>query len=177
MQKNENKNKTYFVALGGMLAALSVTLMFISALIPIAELVLPAMAGILLICAVYEMGEGWAFLIFAAVSILSLLISPSKSSAIYYIFFLGHYPIVKSFIERIKNKVLKWAIKIVVFNICVAGALFVSIALLGLPSNMLKYGYIALAVLLNVTFVIYDNAMSGIVVIYITRIRKIMHKH
>lgn len=160
-----------------MLAALSVTLMFISALFPIAELVLPAIAGILLICAVYEMGEGWAFLIFAAVSILSLLISPSKSSAIYYIFFLGHYPILKSFIERIKNKVLKWVIKIAVFNICVAGALFVSIALFGLSGDMFKYGYLVLAVLLNVTFVVYDIAISGFVGLYSTRIRKIMHKH
>ena len=169
--------KTYFVALGGMLAALSVTLMFFSALFPIANLVLPGMAGVLLICAVYEMGEGWAFIIFAAVGILSLLLPTSKESAIYYIFFLGHYPIVKSYIERLKAKPLKWAVKLITFNICVAAALIVSVKIFGFTDNMFKYGYVFLALLLNVTFVVYDIALSGVVRLYSTRIRKIMRKY
>ncbi len=175
-----NEKKTFSIALGGMIAALSVALMFLSALFQIAEFVFPALAGIFLICAVYEMGEGWAFLIFAAVSILSLLLPANKDATIYYIFFLGHYPIVKSFIERINNKVLKWAVKIVIFNVCAAGAFIISINLLGLTVNMMKYGnigYILIALLLNVTFVIYDIAVSGLVVTYSNRIRKIIHRH
>ena len=168
--------KTFFVALGGMVAALSMVLMFFSALTPVMKLVLPAMAGILLICAVCEMGEGWAFLIFAVVSLLSLLL-PTKAVAIFYIFFLGHYPILKSFIERIKYQPLKWAVKLVVFNICAAAALYLSITFFGFPNTALKYGYLPVALLLSVAFVVYDIALSGLVVLYGNRISKMIHRH
>lgn len=168
--------RTYYVALGGMLAALSAALMFFSALFPIAELVLPGLAGILLICAVCEMGEGWAFLIFAAVSILSFLLPTDKDAAVYYVFFLGHYPIIKSFIERIKNRVLRWIAKLAVFNVCVGLALYVTVLIFGFSGKALNYGYPLLALLLNVTFVIYDFALSGLVRLYYGRIRKMIHR-
>lgn len=174
----KNDRKTHYIALGGVLAALSLVLMLLSAVVPIAELVLPAMAGILLICAVCEMGEGWAFLIFVAVGLLSILLLPSKSTAIYYIFFLGHYPILKSFIERIKNKPLQWAAKLVLFNICAAASLYLVITFFGVPQNMFKYGgYPVLALILNAAFVIYDIALSGLVAVYVTRLKKILNKH
>lgn len=174
---SKNERKTYFVVLGGMIAALSVIFMLLSALFPIADLVFPALAGILLICTVCEMGEGWSFIIFAAVSILSLLILPDKEPAIYYILFLGHYPILKSFIERIKNKPFKWAVKLILFNICTAVALLVSIALFGISGSILEYSYPLIALLFNVTFVIYDIAVGRLVVLYRLRIQKIIRRH
>jgi hypothetical protein len=105
---------------------------------------------------------------------LSLLLPSSKDAAIYYIFFFGHYPIIKSFLEKIKNKPLKWAAKLVIFNACVWAALFVSIKLMGIPDDMLKYGYIVTAVLLNVTFVVYDIAVSRLIMLYNYRLRKII---
>jgi hypothetical protein len=171
---NSGVKRTFAIALGGMLAALSIVLMFFAMLFPFAQLVLPAMAGILLVCAVFEMGEGWAFLIFVAVGILSLLLPSSKDAAIYYIFFFAHYPIIKSFLEKIKNKPLKWAAKLVIFNACVWAALFVSIKLMGIPGDVLKYGYLVTAVLLNVTFIIYDIAVTRLILLYNYRIRKII---
>lgn len=173
--------KTYAVALGGIIAALSVVIMFFAAIFPIADLVLPGIAGVLLIAAVYEIGEGWSFLIFAAVSLLSLLLPSDKNAAVYYIFFLGHYPIVKSYIERIKNKYAVWALKLLVFNICAAAAVFVIIKISGMPDNLLKYNFAlvatAYAVLMNVTFVVYDIAVSRLAVLYSLKLRKFIGKH
>ncbi len=173
MARNEI-TRTYIIALGGMLAALSVVLMFFAIMFPFIELVLPAMAGILLISAVYEMGEGWAFLIYAAVGLLSLLLPSSKDAAIYYILFFGHYPIVKSFLERIKNKPIKWVAKLFVFNVCAGAALIVAVKVLGLPSNIFQYGYAVTALLLNATFIVYDIAVSKLIILYNYRLHKIV---
>lgn len=168
--------RAYVTALGGMIAALSLVLMFFAVLFPFAQLVLPGAAGILLISAVYEMGEGWAFLIYVAVGILSMLLPTSKDAALYYIFFLGHYPVLKSYLERIKNKYLKWLVKIVIFNVCVGAALLISIKIFGMPDDMFGYGYIATALILNFAFVVYDIAVSRLIVLYCTRLHKIIRK-
>lgn len=52
---------TYKIALGGMITALSVLLMFLTGLFPMATYALPAIAGVLLISAVIEIGSGYAF--------------------------------------------------------------------------------------------------------------------
>lgn len=178
--KNDMK-RTYAVALGGIIAALSTLIMLFAAIFPIAELALPALAGVLLIAAVFEIGEGWAFLIFAAVSILSLIMPSNKDAAIYYIFFLGHYPVLKSYLERINNKYLKWAAKLAIFNICSVAAVFVIIKISGMPDDFAKHGFAlvttVLAVALNVTFVVYDVAVSRLTVLYNRRLRRIIGKH
>jgi hypothetical protein len=170
-------NGTYAIALGGILAALSVALMFFSAFIPVGKLVLPAAAGILLICAVCELGEGLAFLIFAVVGLLSLLL-PDKAGAVFYIFFLGHYPIVKSYLERIRNRVLNWVLKLLVFNLCAAAAFFITVYLLGITYGLFRYsfGIIPVWLALNAAFVVYDIAVSGVAKLYVARIGKLLHR-
>lgn len=171
------KSTSFSIALGGMLAALSLLFMFLTVLFPIAEFVFPGIAGVLLIAAVYELGEKWAFGIFAVVGILSLLLPIEKSSAIYYIFFLGHYPIVKSYIERVKNKIVEWIVKVLFFNICAVAAFLVSVFVFNLNAATLKYGLLFTALLFNVTFVIYDLGVSNIVALYAVRLRKVFKKH
>ncbi|HEX2939174.1 MAG TPA: hypothetical protein VHO66_09695 [Ruminiclostridium sp.] len=170
------KDRTFFISLGGMITALSIAFMFLTLLFPIAEFVFPAMAGILLISAVYEMGEKRALIIFAAVGILSLLLPISKSSAIYYIFFFGHYPIVKSYIERIHNAVIKWIVKILFFNLCASGAFFVSVYLFSMDTVSIKYGILLTALVLNVSFVLFDIALDSLISVYGSRIRKIIKR-
>lgn len=168
------KANTYNIVLGGLIAALSILLMLLTALFPMANIILPAIAGILLICTVFEMGEGWSFLIYAVTGILSFLILPSKSPAVYYVLFLGHYPILKSIIERLNNKTLQWIIKIAVFNVCSLSSLFIVKSLFGFPGGILKYGLVPVIILLNAAFVVFDIALSGIVGIYGVRIRKLI---
>lgn len=173
---NKHDDKAYYIALGGMVAALSLIFMFLSAVFPAADLVFPALAGVLLICTLYEMGTGWSFLIFAVVGILSLLMLPTKEVALYYIFFLGHYPIIKSYIERISNKPLKWVVKIAVVNVCAAAVLLVSVWLFDFSSEIFEYGYALLALLLNAAFVVYDIALDRLAVLYRNRIQKIIRR-
>ena len=111
------------VALGGMVAALCIVLMMLTGLLPMAEFALPALAGVLLIMLVVEISPKWAFLVYLAVAILSLLLAPSKDSAVFFTAFLGWYPIAKSKLENIKKPVLEWVWKVLIFNISIGAGL------------------------------------------------------
>ena len=112
-------SKSGKIALGGLLTALGVVLMFLTGLIPIGTYALPAIAGVLLIVAVIEIGAKWAWMIYAAVAVLSLLFAADKEAALLFVLFFGYYPVLKSFLERISNKVLSWISKFAVFNVAV----------------------------------------------------------
>ena len=169
-----NREKTLAIAFGGIITAFSVILIILTGLFPIAQLALPTMAGMLLIAAVIEFGLGRAALIYIAVSLLSLFLAPDKGSAIYYILFFGHYPILKNIIERIRLKPVQWIIKIVLFNACAISAYFAALKIFGISDDMLKYGYPLVFLIINVTFIVYDIAVSRLVVFYIYRIRKLL---
>ncbi len=59
----------------------------------------------------------YSFLVYVVSSILSLIISPSKSAVILYMIFFGIYPIIYVLLNNIKNKILKNVIKIVILLI------------------------------------------------------------
>ncbi len=66
--------KSTKVAFGGITVALSVILMVLSGLIYGTEYALPLFAGILLIPITKELGKGWAFLTYIAVTLLAMRI-------------------------------------------------------------------------------------------------------
>ena len=171
---NRTIRPTAAVTLGGVLAALSLVLMLLVNLLPSAtDLALPALAGVLLIAAVIEMGRKWSLLIYAAVGLLSLLLLADKTAAVFYILFFGHYPIVKSLIERIRMKPLQWLVKFLVFNVCGVAAYYIADLLTGVHGSALqKFGLLLIFVLMNVTFLIYDFALSRLAATYVYKIRK-----
>ena len=74
------------LAFGGILTALSVVVMLLS-FFSIADYALPAIAGVLLIPAVIEMGSSRALGVYAATAVLSFFLAPSKEAAVMYIAF------------------------------------------------------------------------------------------
>ncbi len=63
-----NSSKT---ALGGIIAALSVTTMFLTAVFTTLSYALPAAAGILLVVVVIDVDKKWAFGVYAATALLA----------------------------------------------------------------------------------------------------------
>jgi hypothetical protein len=168
-----NRKKTYYIAMGGMIAALSVVLMAFS-FIPNSSIVLPAIAGVLLIAIVLEAGTKWALLIYVAVSLLSLFISPDIDAKIFYIAFCGHYPIIKKFLEGKKSAWLQWLLKLLVFNICTIPAYILIIKITNIPKEFNQTWYFsALWALGNVTFIIYDFALTQLIAFYIFKVKKV----
>ena len=164
-------SKSGKIALGGLLTALGLVLMFLTGLIPIGTYALPAIAGVLLIVAVIEIGAKWAWMIYAAVAVLSLLFAPDKEAALLFVFFFGYYPVLKSYLERISNKALSWISKFAVFNAAVVACFLLAVNFLQLPEDSFTIFGIYLPwvflILGNVVFLIYDIALSGLVVTYV----------
>lgn len=167
-------SKSGKIALGGLLTALGVVLMFLTGLIPIGTYALPAIAGVLLIVAVIEIGAKWAWMIYGAVAVLSLLFAADKEAALLFVLFFGYYPVLKSFLERISNKVLSWISKFAVFNVAVVACFFLAVNFLQLPEDSFTVFGIYLPwvflILGNAVFLIYDIALSGLVATYVEKL-------
>lgn len=179
MQNSSYRNSAK-TALGGIVAALSVTLMFLTSVIPTLTYALPAAAGILLVLMVVDVDKKWAFGVYATVSILSLLVLPDKEAAVMYVFFFGHYPILKAILEGRLHGVLLWVLKFLAFNVSVVLAYCVIVFVFQLPIEEIedygKWAVLGLLGLGNVVFVIYDIALSRLVTLYMLKWRKAFRK-
>ena len=169
--------KSGLVALCGMISSLCVVLMFLTGVFPFATYAIPAITGILIVVIVVELSPGWATVTFVSVSILSLFITPDKEAAILFIFFFGHYPILKSFIERIRILILRILSKFLLFNICMISGYLVVIHVIGIADvldemgSFGKYSPLILLLFGNVIFWVYDLALSRLINAYISWFR------
>lgn len=157
-----------------MIAALSVVIMLLTAVIPYLTYALPAVAGVLLVLMVIEINKKWAVCTFTAVSILSFLILPDKEVAMMYFAFFGSYPVVKPILEeKISNNKLCWLAKALFFNVAIVLAYIVIVNVFGIPiDEMEEYGKWGLVLLLgmgNVMFVLYDVCITRLVTVYLKK--------
>ena len=164
-----SKRNSFSVAIGGIVASLAVVLMFFTGVFPFATYALPALAGLLMVIIVIDYNVKWALSVYVAVSILSLLITPDREAALLFIAFFGYYPILKSIFEKLP-RVIEYILKFLVFNLAIIGAYYVIINVLGMPDILSEFQEVGIQLMLglgNVTFLIYDIAISKIVTLYI----------
>ena len=154
--------------------------MFLTGLISIGTYALPAFSGILLIVIVVELGAGWAWPVYIASSVLSLLIAGDKEAAMLFVVCFGYYPILKAYLEKIRHKIVSWLLKFSVFNAAMVLAFFLSIRLLGVPEDSFTVFGINLPWVFllagNLVFAVYDYAISTLVVLYFQRFHRFVAK-
>ena len=164
------------VAIGGIVAALSLVMMISVAIVPFLTYALPAEAGTFIAFIVYEIDKKWAFGVYTAVAVLGMFLVPDKEVAVMYLAFFGYYPVLKSFLESKMRRLPGWIIKILSFNVTMSVSYFLMIKLMGLTLDELdKYGLWAVPMLLGagtLAFILYDNALSKILLLYELRWRK-----
>ncbi len=167
-------------ALGGIVSALSVTLMMLTGVIPFMTYALPLAAGTLLILLVIEINKQWAFIVYAAASLLSIFVVPDREAAVFYIAFFGYYPIIKSTLEKHLNIVLEWVVKLIIFNVSTVAGYFFTTYVLGIPFDETgefgKYSLIILLALANAVFIAYDIMLTRFITLYLKKFRKSFHK-
>lgn len=168
--------KSVKIALGGIVCALCLVIMFASGIITFGTISLPALAGVLLVSLVIELGIKWAVLAYGVVSALALFITPDISASILFVCFFGYYPIVKAPLERIKNRIWEWVGKIVILNAAIAAVLLITKYWVGLNITASMFGrytdalVIALWIAANAVFVLYDIALTRVIGMYFHRI-------
>ena len=164
-------------AMGGMITALSVVVLMPTAL-ELFVYALPAFAGMLVMFSVIELDKKWAFGIYAAVSVLSLMLVPNKEAAILYAAFFGYYPVLKAIVESRLPKAAEYIVKFAVFNVSMIGAYAVLVKVLSMPFDelmgtegdtgfMARYILPIMLFLGNITFALFDVALTRIVTVYL----------
>ena len=171
------RQKSYRTALGGILSALSITFMFLGGVFPFAEYVGPALASICVLIFKEEFGAKAALLMYIAVSLLAILLSPSLESSLLFMAFMGWYPISKNIIETNTKGILSLVIKLLLVNISVLSLYYVLLNVLKLPSLQedLAGGPWLTAVLIilyNITFLLFDRLLTVISYYYKNVFRK-----
>jgi hypothetical protein len=163
--------KSTQVALGGLSSALCLLLMFMTGLIPFSSYIFPALAGIVLISVREENGLKTALLVYAATSLLALLIIPDREAVMMYILLLGYYPLAKPWIERLARP-LSILFKLLLFNIVVVAFYYVMLFVFGVPDMLEgwgdfgRYTVAVILVIVNFTLFMYDYLLTQALHIY-----------
>ena len=173
------QKRTKYLTVSAMLCALGVILLSLGSLIEVLDLTVAVLASILCIYAVIELRGAYPWLIWLVTSILSLLLLPQKTPAIFYACFAGFYPILKEKIEACRLRPVCWILKLLVFHaslgvICLAIFLFpeVRALLIGNDGEGLSWLPIALYGMGLVCFLLYDVALSKLITFYLLRFRQ-----
>ena len=176
--------QTAKTALGGIVAALSLTVLLAFSFLPFLEYALPAFAGALIMLIVIEINKAWAFGVYLSVSLLALILMPNKEAAMMYAALFGYYPILKSVFESKLPRILEYVCKILLFLVTISAAYFVMIRFMGITFEDLdSFGKFSVPILLcagTVVFIVYDYTLSMFVRTYLRvwqkKFRKIFKK-
>lgn len=164
-------------ALGGVLAALSLLLLYAATLMPSGRIGMVAVAGLVPAAAVISGGLAAGFLCYGAAGLLGLLLLPDKGCALLYAIFFGLYPMVKSAIERLRKLPLELLLKLVFFNIVLAILLFGFSSLLFPLLPELLHSPLPIFLVGNGAFLLYDYGFSKLATYYAARIRRATRNH
>ena len=171
------------IALCGMFGALSVTILLIGFMIPMATYICPAIAAFFLLPVAYEYKEKTAFTMYLAVSALSLILIPEKEFVMMYVFVFGLYTAFKFKADKIKPKFLQFTLKALYGFISVF--LCYAILLTVFPNPVLT-GEISEAgialitaffIVFVITFLMYDFAVGKMFLIYRYKMRSKLFKN
>ena len=177
MNRTGMSKRSSRVALGGVLTALSLLLLYLATLLPSGRLGVVAVAGLVPVVGVISGGFVTGLLCYAATGLLGFLLIPDKGCALLYAVLLGLYPVLKGAIERLRKLPLELVLKLVFFN-GIASLLFFGFSKLFFPLlPELLHKPLYLYLMGNVVFLIYDFGVSKLITYYVTRIRPATRKH
>ena len=169
------RRKSGRIALCGVMCALAMTLMLSGSVLPFATFCAPAVGGVLLVPVAMECGMRLAWVSYAALSMLSVLFVPDKESAFIFVFLLGHYPLLKAYLQRIPWRWLRAVVKTAVFN----GLVFYILPIQAIVQEFAQTAPAALAGLLalaNLCFWVYDAALNNLIRAYAVRVRPLLRR-
>ncbi len=156
------RNSAKEIALGGLMAALSIVIMCLGGLIPFATFVCPMFCIILTQLVLRMCGRRIAWAWYGAVALLSVLMAPDKEAAAVFVF-LGYYPIVKPWMDRRRLSILY---KAALFNAAILLMYWLLINIFGLNEIAAEYeeaGTVMTVIMLvlgNVTFYLMDMILG-----------------
>jgi hypothetical protein len=161
---------TRFLARAAMAGALGMALLYLASVLPSGKLAIVCASGMLTAFIRMSCGLSWSAGCFAATALLGLFLLPQKSVALLYAVFFGYYPIVKSLIERLPSAFARWIWKLLIYNAAFAVLFLLAFSVLAGAAQVEKWPLFALIPVGNAAFVLYDIALTQVILYYLRRV-------
>lgn len=151
-----------------MLSAVGAVLVIIGGFFEILDLTAASAACLAVLVAREELTAKRAWLVYAVSSVASLIFMPLRPATLYYVLFLGHYPILKTVIERHTAKCVPIGIiiKLALFNACVGVLAFITVKFVGIEEGFTTAMLVVTLVAANVFLFAYDLFLNVAAIIY-----------
>ena len=169
------KRTAHRISLTAMFAAMSLLFLYLASILPTLRITAYFLSSVFIMGLVLEEEIGLAFLMFAAVSLLSLLLMPNILRVVPYVLFFGHYGIGKYYIQKnVKDKIVGYILKLLYYN--AALALIYLLATEIVTQDVLSLGLPlwALAIIAEAAFVLYDYVFTQVTKYYYNNIRRFL---
>ena len=170
-----NRRGIYKIAIGGVLTATAVMIMFLGSIIPFATFVAPCLSAMCILYFCLEFSMRTALVVYAAISLASLLLAPDKELVFVFVAITGYYPVVKQMCEKLGSKFAAYLIKFAVFNASVFLMYWLLLRVFiiaPLKAEFEQYGPAIVAGMLivaNITFFLYDIILTRMSLLYIKK--------
>lgn len=171
--------KSLQISLAGIITALLVVLLYLGGLVWFLAYVMPVICGLIMIVSISSLGNKISVIVYICSSILSVFLLNDKECALLYALFFGYYPILKQKIDGINSSIIKWILKLLLFNFSVVIVEIICVYLLGIPfdNSFGKLGIIILLLCANLVFVLYERLFGMVLILYDKRIKKLILKY
>ena len=169
--------KSKQIALCAMLAALSITLMFLGSIIWAFTYIAPLVSSIIMIIICDTANRKNALITYAAISIISAIFLPDKECALTYVFFFGYYVIIREYLQKIRPKALSILIKALIYNIGIISSQLILVYVFGIPFDGFWgiWGIVILILVANLVFFIYELMLSRVITLYEIKYKNRVH--
>lgn len=142
------------MAFGGMMSAVAVVIMSLGSLIPVNTYVCPVLCILLTRPVLERCGSRIAWCYYMATALLSLLLAPDREAALVYLF-LGYYPMVRPWFEKLRPVWLRNGGKVLYFTASGAAVYGLLMAVLGVEEVLGEYSVLGMWMLLA-TVILWD---------------------
>lgn len=171
------REKSYKAALGGVMTAMALVFLLLGAFFPFSTYAAPAAAALCVAVFHLELGTAAALTMYAAVSLLALLLGADKEAAFLFTMLLGYYPVLKRSLDRLRSRAVRIALKLAVANVSVAAMYLLLLKILALPVMVADFAdfnavmAVGFAVMGNITVLLFDTILTRFAFLYWAKIR------
>ena len=170
--------KTKKISVCAMLTAIGVVILYLGSVFEIMDLTISCAAALAVFLCAWELGVKYALAVYAATSMLAIMLVPNKWIVFYFVMFFGIMPLTKRLFEK-AGKVFSWVLKIAGFNAEIFAFYFAALKLdFFAPDERGTVYLLILLALMNAVLIMADIAYTLIFKVYEkkyrARIRKIL---
>lgn len=174
-ENSSSLRRTKCITLSSMVIALTLVLLYTASIVPTLRITFYVIASLLPIVLMVERKSGYAILSLIGSALLGSLLIHNKLILLPYVAFFGHFGIVKEYLERINDKVIRIASKLLYCNIATVIIYLFSFEVLFSQID-LGFSVFWLLIPLQVVFILFDWLYTKLVHIYIDKIRGVIIK-